>query len=143
MVTMMRRIGAVVAGFIAASVVMMIVESINGHVLFPDLAKKAQGVTDREQVRQIIAEAPVVALLVVIGGWSLGSVIGGVVTGLLAGRGSVRPAITLGILLTLAGLANNLMIPPPLWFWFASMPVLGAGVWLGTRLVTPRTPSPD
>ena len=36
-----RSIGAVIAGFVAASVVMLLVEFINGHVLYPQLAKLA------------------------------------------------------------------------------------------------------
>ena len=37
----LRSIGAVVAGFVAASIVMMIVESLNGRVFYPGLAKAA------------------------------------------------------------------------------------------------------
>jgi hypothetical protein len=46
----LRTIAAVVAGFVAASVVMMIIETIDGRVLYPELGKAAQGVTDRETI---------------------------------------------------------------------------------------------
>jgi hypothetical protein len=55
----LRSILAVIAGFVAASVVMMIVETVNGRFLYPELGKRAEGVTDREQIRAIMDSAPV------------------------------------------------------------------------------------
>ena len=127
----LKSIGAVVAGFVTASVIMMTVESINGHVLYPDLAKSAQGVTDREQLRAIFASAPVGALLVVVFGWLLGGLAGGWVSGRIAG--SMRPPIVLAVLLTVAGIANNLMLPPPVWFWVATLVVLGPAAVAGGK----------
>ena len=134
----LRSIAAVVAGFIAASIVMMIVESINGHVLHPDLAKAAEGVTDREALRALLAAAPVSAFLVVIAGWILGGVAGGWTTASIAARASARHGLILGTLLTLAGIANNLMVPPPPWFWVASLAVLLPATIVGARLAPAR-----
>ncbi len=134
----LRSIAAVVAGFVAASVVMMIIETINGRVLYPGLAKSAEGVTDRETIRALLAAAPVGAFLVVIAGWILGGVAGGWVTARLAARGTIGHGLVLGALLTLAGVANNLMLPPPLWFWIASLVVLLPAAYAGTRLVPAR-----
>jgi hypothetical protein len=55
----LRSIAAVLAGFVAASIVMMLIETINGRVFFPELGKAAEGVTDREPLRALIATAPV------------------------------------------------------------------------------------
>jgi hypothetical protein len=130
----LRSVAAVVGGFVAASIVMMIVETVNGHVLHPELAKAAEGMTDREAVRALLATAPVSAFLVVIAGWVLGSVIGGWLAARLAGRAGITHGLALGALLTLAGVANNLMVPPPLWFWFASLVVLLPSAYAGARL---------
>jgi hypothetical protein len=130
----LRSIAAVVAGFITASVVMMIIETINGRVLYPDLAKAADGATDRETLRSLLATAPIGALLVVIVGWILGGVAGGWTTARLAARATAGHGLVLGALLTLAGVANNLMLPPPLWFWIASLVVLVPAAYLGARL---------
>jgi len=72
-----RSIVAVIAGFVAASAVMMIVETANGRLLYPELGKRAEGVTDRQEIKAIMASAPVGALVVVLIGWALGSVAGG------------------------------------------------------------------
>jgi hypothetical protein len=132
--SIVRSILAVVLGFIAASIVMLIVESINGHVLYPEMGKLAEGVTDREQIRAIMASAPVGAFLVVILGWVLGSATGGFVATWLGKQPPYRHALILGILLTLAGIANNLMIPPPAWFWILSLLVFIPSACAGARL---------
>lgn len=134
----LRSIAAVLAGFIAASVVMMLVEGFNGRVLHPDLARAAAGLQDREQLRALLAAAPVSAFLVVIAGWLLGAVAGGWVAARLAARAGAVHGLVLGGLLMLAGAANNLMVPPPLWFWVPSLLVLLAGAWLGARLAPAR-----
>ena len=134
----LRSIAAVVAGFIAASIVMLIIEMINGRVLYPELAKAAEGMTDRETIRVLLATAPVCAFLVVIAGWILGGVAGGWLTARLAAQGTARHGLVLGALLTLAGVANNLMVPPPLWFWIASLVVLMPAASLGARLAPSR-----
>jgi hypothetical protein len=129
----LRSAAAVVIGFVAASIVMMIVESINGKVLYPGLAKAAEGVTDREAIRAIFAGAPIGALLVVIAGWILGGLAGGWVSARVAGRSGVTHGLVAGVLLTCAGVANNLMLPPPLWFWVASLAVLLPSAYFGAR----------
>ena len=134
----LRSIAAVVAGFIAASIVMLIIEMINGRVLYPELAKAAEGMTDRETIRALLATAPVGAFLVVIAGWILGGVAGGWLTARLAAQGTAGHGLVLGALLTLAGVANNLMVPPPLWFWIASLVVLMPATAVGARLAPSR-----
>ena len=130
----LRSIAAVVLGFVAASPVMMIVEAINGRVLCPELAKAAEGVTDRAAIRALFAGAPTGALLVVIAGWILGSFLGGWVAARVAGRAGLGHGLALGLLLTLAGIANNLMLPPPLWFWVAGLVVMLPAAWAGAKL---------
>jgi hypothetical protein len=129
-----RSILAVVAGFVVASAVMMAVEAVNGRYLYPELGKLAEGVTDREVLRSIFAGAPAGAFLVVILGWVLGSLAGGCVAAWIGRRAPVGHALVLGGLLTLGGIANNLMIPPPLWFWVAGLVVLIPAAYAGARL---------
>ena len=129
----LRSIAAVVAGFVAASIVMMIIETINGRVLHPELAKTAEGKTDPEAIRAVLATAPVDAFLVVLVAWILGSSVGGWLAARIAGQSGITHGLVLGALLTCAGVANNLMIPPPLWFWFASLIVLMPAAYAGAR----------
>lgn len=132
--SVLRSIGAVVAGFVAASIVMMIVEGINGHLLFPELGKAAAGVTDRDALRALMTAAPFGAFLVVIAGWILGGLAGGFTAEKISARSGGAPALVLGVLLTLAGVANNLMVPPPIWFWIVSLLVLLPATLAGARM---------
>ena len=138
MSNVVRSIVAVVVGFVAASAVMMLIESINGHVLYPELGKLAEGMTDREAMRALMASAPAGAFLVVLLGWALGSLLGGYVAAWIGWTAPVAHALVLGGLLTLAGIGNNLMLPPPTWFWVVSVPVFFPATYAGARLAPRR-----
>ena len=130
----LKSIGAVLLGFIAASVVMMIVEFTNGHVFYPALGKAAEGVTDQAVIRNLMAAAPKGALLVVLFGWALGGLTGGFVSGKLTPKAPAAHGLALAVLLTLSVVANNLMIPPPFWFWIAGLVIIGPVTFLGAKL---------
>jgi MFS family permease len=134
-----RSVAAVIAGFVAASAVMMMIESVNGHVLYPEVGKLAEGMTDKEAIRALLASAPVGALLVVLLGWVLGSLLGGFLAAWIGWNAPVAHALVLGGLLTLAGIANNLMLPPPAWFWIPSLVVLLPAAFAGARLAPRRS----
>ena len=130
-----RTVLAIVAGFIAATAVMMLTETANGRFIYPELGKAAEGVTDREVVRQLLAAAPVGALFVVLAGWFIGTVVGGFLAAKIASRAPAGHAIAVGVIIALAGVANNLMIPPPAWFWVAGLLAPLAAGALTARLV--------
>ncbi len=140
MLRMLRSAAAVVAGFVLASIVMTIVEFINGHLIYPELGRAAQGVTDRDAIRQLFASAPAGAFLVVLFGWALGSVAGGLVAAWIGRRAPVGHALVLGGLLVLAGISNNLMLPPPVWFWISGLVVLLPAAYAGGRLAPATAP---
>jgi len=164
MLRVLRSVFGVIVGFVLASVVMMAFEFANGHFFYPDLAKLAEAkdkeaarealanapettaadsrevlIRRREAVKEVMAAAPVGALLVVLVGWFVGSVAGGWLAAWIAGRAAVVHALVLGGLLTLAGIANNLMLPPPLWFWICTVVVFLPATYAGARLV-PQQP---
>ena len=133
-----RNVIAVVAGFVAASAIMMAVEALNGKILYPELGKRAARVTDRQEIKETMASAPVGALVVVLIGWGLGSIAGGFLTTLISRKSRNRQALVLGGLLTLAGIANNLMLPPPIWFWIVTFAVLLPATYIGAQIVPKR-----
>jgi len=119
---------------------MMAIETVNSHFLYPELGKLAEGMTDREAIRNLLTGAPIGAFLVVIFGWVLGSLAGGFVAAVIGRRAPIGHALVLGGFLTLAGIANNLMVPPPLWFWIAGLVVLIPAAYAGARLAPRHTP---
>ena len=127
----LKSLGSVLLGFIAASAVMMVVESANGHLLYPALGKAAEGIKDREAMRGLMAAAPKGALLVVLSGWALGGFTGGFTAGKLAPEAPAAHGMALALLLSLFVVLNNLLIPPPLWFWIAGLLIIGPLTLLG------------
>lgn len=136
--SILRRILGVILGFVVASAVMLLVEFTNGHLFYPELGAAAKQVKDAAQMKALMAQAPVGSLVVVIVGWLLGSIAGGWAATRIARSESAAPAISLGLLLLLAGISNNLMMPPPLWFWVVSLAVFFPGTWYGARLAGSR-----
>jgi hypothetical protein len=137
--SVLRSVLGMLLAFVVASAIMMAVETANGKVFYPELGKAAQGVTDREVIRHLMAAAPVGALLVVLVGWALGTLAGGFIAARIAARAPGRHAIIFGAIIALAGIANNLMLPPPTWFWVAGLVVPLATGFLAARLVGGRT----
>ncbi len=91
-----RSIVTVIAGFVAASAVMMMIETVNGHVLYLELGKVAEGMTDREAIRALMSNTPVGAFLVVLFGWALGSLVGGFLAARIGRNAPVAHALRSG-----------------------------------------------
>jgi hypothetical protein len=126
--------------FVVARAIIMGVEWVNGLFLYPGPARVAKGMTDREALKALLANAPVGALLVVALGWMLRSLAGGCVAAWIGKRAQVANAQVLGGLLTLAGIADNLMIPPPPWFCAGGFIVFIPASYAGSRLAVRPTP---
>ena len=137
----LRTLLALVAGFVVATALIMLVETANGRIIYPELGKAAEGVTDREVLRQLLAAAPTGAFAVVLAGWALGTIVGGFVAARIAGRAPAGHALAVGVIIAVAAVANNLMLPPPAWFRVAGPLVPLAAGALTARLVSSRNHS--
>jgi hypothetical protein len=135
-----RSIIAVIVGFVAASLVMVLIEFLNGHVFYPEMGKAAEGLTDREAIRALMASAPTGAFLVPLAGWVLGSLVGGFLAAWIGSSAPMANALALAGLLTAAGIANNLMLPPPTWFWIVSVVVFFPAAYAGASLAPKKSP---
>jgi hypothetical protein len=131
---MIRGILSVLAGLAVAFVIVMATEMVN-LLIFPF----PQGVdmNDRAALEALLASAPVHKLVLVPIGWFLGTLVGGLVAGKI-GRSPV-PALIVGGLLLLVGIANLWMIKHPAWFWPVGMGAFVAGTALATPLVRRST----
>src|SRR5205085_10773641 len=89
----------VVAGFIVASVIMLIFEWIN-HFIFPKPA--GLDLNEAAAVRAFTASMPWSAYILVFLGWAVGAFEGGCTTAWLAGEKQFRVTAVLTVLLVLA-----------------------------------------
>jgi hypothetical protein len=132
---MLRNVAAVVAGFFAAGIVMMICEYSNSQI-FPFPA--GMDVNDIDQVRQFAAAMPRQALILVLVGWIVGSTSGGFIATKIATASSPVPALIVGVLLTALGGLNAWMIQNPLWFHVGSLPLFILFAMIGEYLARRR-----
>lgn len=127
-VYMLKNIGAVVGGFVAASVVMMVCEMTNS-LIFPFPAGFDQ--TNLEQVRAFAATLPWTAYILVLLGWFLGSVVGGWISSRIVRAKTFTVAGIVGGILTVAGIFNNVMLKAPVLVFCIGFIVFFLGTWLG------------
>jgi len=131
---MLRGIGGVIAGLVAAWLPIVLVESVAHHLYPPPVALNMYARTDMFRYVQTL---PATAFVLVLAGWLAGTVLG---TWLAAriGRSAV-PAYILGAILFVAGIVNSIVIPQPLWFSIASFVIYIGGTAAGARVGAPRT----
>lgn len=128
----------ILAGFITASIVMMIFEYANSF-LYPipaDLDWR-----DPEAVRAFTGSLPWTAYVLVLLGWAFGSYKGGWVTAYLAGETKFRASLILATLLVAAGIYNVMLIGHDIVFTVIGLPALFIGTYIGFRAVQVKWPS--
>jgi O-antigen/teichoic acid export membrane protein len=131
------KLWPVVAGFVVASIVMMIFEFINSFI-FPipaDLDWK-----DPEAVRALTESLPWTAYILVLLGWAFGAYKGGWVTAYLSGEKKFHASLALAIILVLSGVLNVIMIGHDLVFAILGLSVLALGTYLGFWAVQKKWP---
>jgi hypothetical protein len=132
---MLRALGGVVAGVLLAVAVIIVVELVS-HAIYPP--PPGTNIDDPAAIARAAAQAPLNALLMVILGWTLGTFCGC----WLAGRVGRRPgpAVTPGVLVFAAGIANMFQIPHPLWFKIVSLLLVAVAAIAGAALGARRPP---
>lgn len=131
---MARKIIGVIAGLAVGVIVIYAVETL-GHQLYP--MPPGVDMENPEAMGAWIETLPAGAFAIILGAFIGGGFAGGAVATLIA-RDRPVPALIVGGLLTVAGIANVAMIPHPLWFTIVSVLVYLPAAWLGARVVPLR-----
>lgn len=134
---MLRKLGAVVVGVAAAMVVILLVEKIGG-ALYPPLP--GLDFKDAAAMKAYVANLPAGALLFVLGGWVLGTLVGGWLAGFLAQSRPLLFAAIVGLTVLAGSFATMMSIPHPTWFMAATAVALPVTALLASRLVPRRSP---
>lgn len=128
---LMKTITGTIAGLIAGIIAIFLVQSINNSLYPPP-----PGLDPRkpEDLKMLMQNIPVGALLIVLLAYVVGSFVGGAIATMVA-RPLRTAALTTGALLTVLGIWNLASLPHPLWFWvtiFVYIPsaLMGAGLVL-------------
>lgn len=122
---MLRRILAIILGGAAAFGIVALVETM-GHSVYP--LPDGFDFTNPAQVAEYIKQAPMGALLFVIGAWVLAVVIGGIIAAFVARK--LMFVFIIGGLVLVAALVNLFMIPHPTWFTVTGVIALVAAMYI-------------
>jgi hypothetical protein len=126
---MLKGILGALGGLAAALVVIVAFQKV-GQLIYPMPA--GLDMKDKEAMGAWIKTLPVGAFLLLLAGYAAGSFTGGAVAVLISGK--LGPALAIGGVLTLSGLANVVMIPHPAWVAVASLALYLPMAWLGGRV---------
>jgi hypothetical protein len=132
MARFLRALLAVVAGFVAGSVVNMALIMVSGKVIPPPAGAD---VTTMEGLKVSLPLFEARHFIFPFLAHALGTLVGAFVAGLLAPGRSMVPAYVVGCLFLLGGIANVIMLPAPV--WFSAVDLLLAylpAAWLGQAL---------
>ncbi len=131
----MRRVWAVIAGVLAGSVIMVVVETL-GHKIYP-VAMNLETAT-KEAKEEFMKTIPVEAMLMIILAWAIGSFIAGIVSTLISKENTSFAALRSGAVLLAFAIVNMISIPHPIWFWIAGLLVFIPFAWLGFKLLSTK-----
>lgn len=124
---MKLTIWPIIAGLLTAFVVMMVFEFVNSF-FFP--LPEGMALTD---VKSFTETLPWTAYILVLGGWIVGSFLAGYITTRLSRGRSYHLVLSVGIVLTLLGVINNMMIGHDMVFNVLGLPMFIIFTHLGYR----------
>ena len=126
----------VVAGTMAAMMLILVGETAIIKMYLPLNISP----NDTEAVSNAVKYMPLSALLFLLVNYVICSLIAGVVSTLIAKRITKRPAVVVGIVLTLGGLYNVISIPHPMWFTVLNLFIYLPFTYLGYLVTRKKEP---
>lgn len=124
------KLWPVLAGLITAFIVMIVFEYVNSY-FFP--LPQGLDTTDMSAVYDFTKSLPWTAYILVLAGWIVGSFKAGCVTTYLARETSYKMSFVVGVVLTMIGVINNLMIGHAMYFNLIGLPMFLIFTYLGHR----------
>ena len=128
---MLRKILAVVIGIVAGSAFNLMLVNVS-HTLLPEGIDPNDFEAFRGHMQA--GDIPLSAMLMVLAAHSGGSLVSGIVCGLIAKRRWYAAAIGLGLWWTCGGIAMLFLLPPPIWFAIADLALYIPAALLGVHL---------
>jgi hypothetical protein len=125
----MRILLGILAGAVLAVLCVFAVEAI-GHTIFP----LPPGIDPRNPAdyERLMEAVPAAAKALVLLGWFLGALLGGLAANRIARRALAGWIVAL--LVVAAGVATMMVIPHPAWMWAGGILLPLAAGWLARRL---------
>ncbi|MCE9548865.1 hypothetical protein K8Q98_00470 [Candidatus Nomurabacteria bacterium] len=122
----------VVAGLVGAFIIMMIFEYVNSF-FYP--LPEGLDIKDTAGLQAFTATLPWTAYILVFLGWLLGAFKAGCVTTYLSKERTYKLSFIVGLILTLLGIANNIMIGHDMFFNIVGIPMFLVFTYLGHKYI--------
>ncbi len=126
-----RKILAVVFGIVVAVVLIIAIEAL-GHAVYP--VPDGLDLTDPEALQAYVMDAPVAALLFVLGAWLVATLVGGLLACFIAKESPLVYSAIIGGLVLLGTIINLMSIPHPTWFSITAISAIIATIFVTSRL---------
>ncbi len=128
---MTRKILAVVFGTVVAVVLIIAIEAL-GHAVYP--TPDGLDFTNPEVLKAYVMDAPIAALLLVLGAWLVAVLVGGLLACFIAKESPLVYSAIIGGLVLMGTVINLISIPHPLWFSTTSVLAIIATIFVTSRL---------
>jgi len=133
---MLRSILAVLAGLVVAMITVWLFEFASMHAFPPP---PGVDVRDPQQLAALVSQMPPGALGLVLAGWVVGALDGGLVANLISKRRV--PVVVVGVLVMLGAFLMVAMVPHPMWMSIAGVLLPLPAALFGAWLVRGRKPA--
>ncbi|MCW3126895.1 MAG: hypothetical protein JWO03_2553 [Bacteroidetes bacterium] len=130
--SVLRRIMGVIAGIAVGGIIVEMGDSASRMMVHVPKDFDSQ---NTKAMADLVANMPVSCFLIMIAGYIVAAFSGGIIATLITGREQSRPAMLVGILLTIGGVINLTMFPHPVWFIVVSTLVYIPSAWSGWRVI--------
>jgi hypothetical protein len=136
---MIRSALVLFGGVVIAAMVVILMDAVVGRI-YP----LPTGIDPRnpESLQQFVASLPSTAFILLLTGWVLAAGIGAYFAARLATHAKVTHGLIVALFVLVATVANLAAIPHPVWMWPATVILIPAAGWAGTRLVARPTVPP-
>lgn len=130
---MIRAILSIVAGVVAAFVIVMLGDMASHAVAASAAGAPPADMSDRAAIEAYMAGLPATVFMVMLAGWTIAAFAAAFIAARLGRKGPWPGWVAAGVFLC-ATAANLLMIPHPVWMAVAGVALVVAGGWAGARL---------
>jgi len=134
-----KNILSVLAGLVVALIIIYTFE-LFGQLFFPPPTEI--DIKSSEAMRELMKNASIGSLIVVLIAYALGSFAGGVAASIIAVNNKSTFAMIVGGLLMVASIINMFMLYHPVWFMILSLLIYIPFAYLGNRFVAKNTITP-
>ncbi len=128
---MTRKILAVVFGVVVAVLLIIAIEAL-GHTVYP--VPDGLDLANPEVLKAYMIDAPIAALLLVLGAWLVAALVGGLSVCFIAKESPLVYSAIIGGLVLMGTVINLISIPHPLWFSITSVVAIIATIFVTGRL---------